>query len=84
MHVGYHQFRESLRDLLREFWVFVLHKSWDAIPRMGFRIPRIILSSELRELLREYPGNAPRAPKIAFSLRELSGPLNRLNAILGF
>ena len=37
--------------------VFELLKSWDAIPRMGFLIPRIVF--ELRELLREYPGSLP-------------------------
>ena len=41
--------------------VFVLLKSWDAIPRMEFRIlraaPRI-------------PRNSPIAPRMAFSLRE--------------
>ena len=40
--VGSHKFRESLRELLRELWVFALLKSWDAIPRMGFLIPRIV------------------------------------------
>ena len=34
--------------------VFVLLKSWDAIPRMGFRFPRMEFG--FRELLREYPG----------------------------
>ena len=37
--------------------VLVLFKSWDAIPRMELRIPRI-------------PRNSPRAPRMAFSLRE--------------
>ena len=54
-HVGAHQFRESLRELLRELWQdFVLFKSWDAIPRVEFRIPR--MEFKFRELLREYPG----------------------------
>ena len=40
--------------------VFVLLKSWDAIPRMEFRIPRAAPRIfEFRELLREYPGTLP-------------------------
>ena len=38
----------------------------DAIPRMGFRTPRVF--SELRELLRENPGTLPEL-RVAFSLR---------------
>ena len=41
--------------------VFVLLKSWDAIPRMQLRIPRVAP---------RIPRNSPRAPRMAFSLRE--------------
>ena len=41
--------------------VSVLLKSWDAIPRMEFRIPRAAP---------RIPQNSPRAPRMAFSLRE--------------
>ena len=37
--------------------VSVLLKSWDAIPRVEFRIPR--MNFEFRELLREYPRTFP-------------------------
>ena len=48
--------------------VFVLLKSWDAIPRMEFRIPRI--EFRIPRVAPRIPRNAPRAPRMAFSLRE--------------
>ena len=48
--------------------VFVLLKSWDAIPRVEFRIPRVEFRIP-RAALR-IPWNSPRAPRMAFSLRE--------------
>ena len=67
-HVGSHQFRESLRELLRELWFsycssrgmpfrewnFVFREWNTKFPRVAPRIPR----------------NSPRAPRMAFSLRE--------------
>ena len=60
-HVGSHQFRESLRELLRELFLFVLLKSWDAISRMENRIPRM----EFR-----IPRAAPRIPRNFGELEE--------------
>ena len=48
--------------------VFVLLKSWDAIPRMEFRIPR--MEFRIPRVAPRIPRNAPRAPRMAFSLRE--------------
>ena len=49
-HVGSHQFRESLRELLREFWF-----SYCSSRGMPFRE----WNFEFREPLREYPGTFP-------------------------
>ena len=53
---------------LRRIVVFGLLKSWDAIPRMEFRIPR----TEFRtpRAAPRMPRNSPRAARMAFSLRE--------------
>ena len=67
-HVGSHQLRESLRELLREFWFShctsreTPFREWDFAFREFF--------SEFRELLREYPGTLPELRELAFSLRE--------------
>ena len=56
-HVGFHQFRESLRELLRELWF-----SYCSSRGMPFREWTFVfreLSFEFRELLREYPGTLP-------------------------
>ena len=66
--LGPHQFRESLRELLRELRFFVLLKSRDAIPRMVFWIPRITFL--ILRVAPRIPRNSPRAPRMAFSLRE--------------
>ena len=50
-HVGSHQFRESLRELLRELWF-----SYCSSRGMPFRE----WNFEFRELLRGYPGIRPR------------------------
>ena len=50
--------------------VFVLLKSWDAIPRMEFRIPR--MEFRIPRVAPRIPRNSPRAPRMAFSLRERS------------
>ena len=57
LHVGSHQFRESLRELLRELWFsycssrgFVF-REWNVVFREW--------NCEFRELLREYPGTLP-------------------------
>ena len=47
---------------------FVLIKSWEAIPRMEFRIPRV--EFPIPRAAPRIPRNSPRAPRIAFSLRE--------------
>ena len=63
-HVGYHQFRESLRELLRELWFSqstgreTPFREWD----FAFRE----LFSELWELLREYPGTLPELQEWPF------------------
>ena len=65
--VGSHQFRESLRELLRELWL-----SYCSSRGMPFREWNFVFREwnfEFRELLRE-PRNSPRAPRMAFSLRE--------------
>ena len=52
-HVGSHQFRESLRELLRELWF-----SYCSSRRMPFREWNFVFREwniEFRELLREYP-----------------------------
>ena len=48
---------------------FVLIKSWEAIPRMEFRIPR--MEFPIPRAAPRIPRNSPRAPRMAFSLREL-------------
>ena len=48
--------------------VFVLLKSWDAIPRMEIRIPR--MEFRIPRAAPRIPRNSPRAPRMAFSLRE--------------
>ena len=56
-HVGSHQFREVLRELLREFWV-----SYCTSRGMPFREWNFVFREwnfEFRELLREYPGTLP-------------------------
>ena len=61
-HVGSRQFRESLRELLRELWF-----SYCSSREMPFREWNLIFREwnfEFRELLREYPG----------TLRELREP----------
>ena len=56
-HVGSRQFRESLQELLRELWFSYCSsretpfREWDSTFRK--------LLSELRYLLREYPGTLP-------------------------
>ena len=53
-HVGSHQFRESLRELLRELWL-----SCCSSRGMPFREWNFVLREwnfEFRELLREYSG----------------------------
>ena len=62
--VGSQQFRESPRELLRELWF----EQWDAVPRMGSPIPRIIFWTP--KASPRIPRNSPRAPRRAFSLRE--------------
>ena len=44
--------------------VFVLLKSWDAIPRIEFRIPRMEFRSP--RVAPRIPRNSPRAPRMAF------------------
>ena len=56
-HVGSRQFRESLRELLRELWV-----SYCSSREMPFREWNFAFREslfEFRELLREYPGTLP-------------------------
>ena len=56
-HAGFHQFRESLRELLRELWF-----SYCSSRGMPFREWNFVfreLNFEFRELLREYPGTLP-------------------------
>ena len=48
--------------------VFVLLKSWEAIPRMELRIPRI--SFRIPRAALRIPQSSPRAPRMAFSLLE--------------
>ena len=48
--------------------VFVLLKSWDAMPRMEFRVPRI--SFWIPRAAPRIPRNSPRAARMALSLRE--------------
>ena len=48
--------------------VFVLLKSWDATPRMEFRIPR--MEFRIPRVAPRIPRNAPKAPRMAFSFRE--------------
>ena len=47
---------------------FVLIKSWEAIPRMEFRIPR--MEFPIPRAAPRIPRNSPRAPRMALSLRE--------------
>ena len=56
-HVGSHQFRESLRELLRELWFS--HCSSRETPFREWDFPFRELFFELRELLREHPGTLP-------------------------
>ena len=66
-HVGSHQFRESLRELLRELWF-----SYCSSRGMPFREWNLVLREwnfEFRELLREYPGTLQEL-RMASSLRE--------------
>ena len=44
--------------------VFVLLKSWDAIPRTEFRIPR--MEFQIPRVAPRIPRNSPRAPRMAF------------------
>ena len=63
-HAGSHEFRESLRELLREFRFShctsreTPFREWD----FAFRE----LFSELRELFREYPGTLPELREWSF------------------
>ena len=68
-HVGSHQFRESLRELLRELWFS--HCSSRETPFREWDFSFRELFFELRELLREYPGTPGQSSaRMAFSLRE--------------
>ena len=65
--------------------VFAFHKSWDASPRMGFRIPRFPFFWTPR-IAPRIPRNAPRTPRMAFSLRERFSwncPRNLWRLVLG-
>ena len=53
-HVGSHQFRESLRELLRELWVS--YCSSRGVPFREWNFVFREWNFEFRELLREYPG----------------------------
>ena len=53
-HAGSHQVRESLQELLRE-----LYRTSRETPFREWDFPFRELFSELRELLREYPGTLP-------------------------
>ena len=55
--VGSQQFQESLRELLRELWFS--HCSSRETPLREWDFSFRELFSELRELLREYPGTLP-------------------------
>ena len=61
-HVGSDQFQESLQELLREL---SFSRCTSRETPLAFRD----LFSELRELLREYPGPLPEL-RVTFSLRE--------------
>ena len=56
-HVGSHQFRELLRELLRELWFS--HCSSRAMPFREWSFVFREWNFEFRELLREYPGTLP-------------------------
>ena len=63
-HVGSYQFRESLRELLRELWL-----SYCSSREMPFREWKFVFRdsvSEFRELLREYPGTLRELRKWPF------------------
>ena len=63
-HVGSHQFRESLRELLRELWF-----SYCSSHGMPFREWNFVFREwnfEFRELLREYPGTLPELREWSF------------------
>ena len=67
-HVGFHQFGESLRELLRELWF-----SHCSSPEMPFRERNFVfreLEFRIPRVAPRMPRNAPRAPRMAFSLRE--------------
>ena len=52
--VGSHQFRESLRELLRELWFPYCSSREMPFPEWDLSFRELL--SEFRELLREYPG----------------------------
>ena len=56
-HMGSHQFRASLGELLRELWFS--HCSSREMPFREWDFSFRELFFELRELLREYPGTLP-------------------------
>ena len=66
-HVGSHQFQESLRELLRELWLS--HCTSRETPFWEWDFAFRELFSELRELLREYPGTLPELREWLFTPR---------------
>ena len=64
-HVGSQEFRESLRELLRELWF--LHCTSRETPFREWDFAFRESSSELRELLQEYPGTHPEIREWPFS-----------------
>ena len=65
---GSRQFRGIAPRVAPRIVGFVLIKSWEAIPRMEFRIPR--MEFPIPRAAPRIPRNSPRAPRMAFSLRE--------------
>ena len=55
--LGSHHFRESLRELLRELWCSYCSSRETSFREWDFSFRELF--SELRELLREYPGTLP-------------------------
>ena len=70
LHAGSHQFRESLRELLRELWLSLDCSSRET-PFREWDSHAENYSFELRELLREYPGTLPELREWPFRSESL-------------
>ena len=78
---GFPSIPEIVPGVALRIVVLALLKSWDAIPRMEFRIPG--MEFRIPRAALRIPRNSPRAPRMAFSLRPRGSVPNQPLTIIG-